>query len=616
MTVFARWPSQSFLDGLRPEIGSSVKTAILASYSADLTSIGATLLALAGLDNEQASGSKADLAEAVERLRGKVRIIIQRGRLARPKRIPVVAGLFDQFLREVPFDERQRSWHPKLALVQLARDGESVGWRVWVGSRNLTTVENRDIGLLLVSAEEAQKRDASAIPGIGDLGGWLAGYAELDGVTARRVKSELDQSVWKHPARMHIESIRLTGIHEANHFPIVSADTDEVIAVSPFLDGTLVGRIGKLGGPRTRRVLLSTLPELTKIAGQIGGPLGGFGEHVLAIDAPAPEPVEPVRDDPGGEVAESANGEAGVEEEIRLGLHAKILVARKGRKLRIWLGSPNATERAWSGANVEVIAELTAEAGVYDGLMELVGQGRPVNVGILESIDADELDEITDRLDRAVKEVVGGWSGRLVRGGDRFPLWPNAPPHPADPEIELHAGLLTGMLILWPRMTTELALGDFRQSLQTEIIQLRLSLSGSHCAWMQRVPVSPAIDGGRDHAALARHLGARAFLDWIAALMDEGSSVGNSDEAWDESTSNQTSFADNSWIDGGLLSLEAMLSCWARNPQAFLQADTRLRTYFGPILAQAEEENAQELPRLREFRSVWETLRSELLKSH
>src|SRR5262245_30622708 len=100
MSVYARWPSQAFLDSLRPESGWSVKCAILASYSADLPSIGAALLALAALDNERGSGTKADLAEAIERLRGKVRIVIQRGRLARPKRVPVIAGILDQFLRE------------------------------------------------------------------------------------------------------------------------------------------------------------------------------------------------------------------------------------------------------------------------------------------------------------------------------------------------------------------------------------------------------------------------------------------------------------------------------------------------------------------------------------
>jgi hypothetical protein len=616
MNTYARWPSQAFLDGLRPEVGWSIKCAILASYSADLASIGAALLALAGLDNERGSGRKADLAEAVERLRGKVRIIIQRGGLARPRRIPLIAGILDQFLREVPFDERERSWHPKIALVQFAGEDRRALWRLWLGSRNLTSVENRDIGLLLASEEQADSRDISAIPGIGELGRQLAGYAELDGITATRVKSELDRCFWKHPARMHVERIRLTGEGAHDHLPSIPSDTDEVIAVSPFLDGTVVGTIGRWGGSKTKRILLATLPELAKIAAQAAKPLSGFGEHVLAIDAPAPESTEPSMAILADDAVEAANGEAANQEETRLGLHAKILAARKGKKLRLWIGSPNATQRAWTSKNVEVIAELTADASVRDGLMELVGQGKPVASESLATANLSEVDEITERLDRALKEVVGAWSGQLLRAGEIFTIHCERAPHPTDPETTLEAGLLTGGLVVWPRMTAELALGDFRQSLQTEIVQLRLSLGPCHCMWMQRVPVMPPIEPERDHAALARHLGPRAFLEWIAALMDGGTSLGTSDEAWDQGPSRPTAAADAKWLEGGLLSLEAMLACWARSPAAFMRADARLRTYLDPILAQAEQEHAQELPQLREFRNVWATVSSELLKGH
>lgn len=92
----AAWQSQAYLDALRPPPAGAVTGAILTSYSADLVSIVAALLALAGRDDEEGNGGKTDLAEAVELLRGKVRILIQRGRLGRPKRIPALAGILDQ----------------------------------------------------------------------------------------------------------------------------------------------------------------------------------------------------------------------------------------------------------------------------------------------------------------------------------------------------------------------------------------------------------------------------------------------------------------------------------------------------------------------------------------
>jgi hypothetical protein len=613
MNNYARWPTQAFLDGLRPEFGWSVTSAMIASYSADLPSIGAALLALTALDNEGGRGNKTDLAEAVERLRGKVRIIIQRGRLARPKQIPPIAGILDQFLREVPFDERVRSWHPKVSLVHFVHPEGGSMWRLWLGSRNLTSIENRDIGLLLSSDSGSESRNVSPIPGIGDLAQRLAQYAELDGIQPVRLKAELDRCRWLHPAKMQIENVQLTfgdGRHKA---PSPPTDIEDVILISPFLDGSLVGKIGQWGGANTKRILLSTLSELAKISGQTAKPLSGFAEHVLALDAPPAESSDPSIA-PADEEVQVERGESANQEEARLGLHAKIIAVRKAKQLRLWIGSANATQRAWTGRNVEVIAEITADVSFKDGLLELVGQAHPVSPESLEGVDIKDTDEISKRLDRALKEVVGAWTGELTRDGDDFTISCEGPPHPQDSEIKLEAGLATGELTVWPRGAAQLSLGVVSRGLQTELLQLRLSLGVAHCVWMQRVPVSPPLEAGRDHAALAHHLGARVFLDWIAALMDGGANLGSSDEAWDQPTAHRK-IQETTWFDSGLLSLEAMLACWARDPNAFFRADARLKAYLDPIIAQAEEEQSEYVPRLHEFRTVWQTVGSELMKS-
>lgn len=187
------WPALSFLEGLRPGPTESVELALLASYSADLGSIGATLLALAGKDSDSGRGSASDFADSVERLRGKVRIIIQRGRLAKMRRTPRIAAVMDQFVREVGFDEAVHSWHPKAALVRTRSTDGEVGWRLWIGSRNLTECVNRDIGLLLASGT----KEGTQVPGAADLARALADRAALTGVRpsglpqARRDRSAL-----------------------------------------------------------------------------------------------------------------------------------------------------------------------------------------------------------------------------------------------------------------------------------------------------------------------------------------------------------------------------------------------------------------------------------------
>ena len=71
MTESRHWRSFPFLQALRPEPGEVVDAAVLATYSADLVVVAASLLALAGLDDDRGSGSKVDFANAFERLNGR-----------------------------------------------------------------------------------------------------------------------------------------------------------------------------------------------------------------------------------------------------------------------------------------------------------------------------------------------------------------------------------------------------------------------------------------------------------------------------------------------------------------------------------------------------------------
>jgi hypothetical protein len=83
------WHGQPYLDELRPGRLETVKLALFATYSVDLSAVAAALLALIGRNNDKGSGTAVDFAEAIDRLRDHVRIIIQRGRIARPVALPV-----------------------------------------------------------------------------------------------------------------------------------------------------------------------------------------------------------------------------------------------------------------------------------------------------------------------------------------------------------------------------------------------------------------------------------------------------------------------------------------------------------------------------------------------
>jgi hypothetical protein len=603
------WQSQAYLDALRPDPGSEVRGAILTSYSADIASIAAALLALAGRDDDKGSGAKSDLAEAIELLSGRVRILIQRGRLARPRRLPVIAGILDQFVRQVDFDEREQSWHPKTSLVEFGNGGAASAWRLWLGSRNLTAAVNRDFGLLLTSVADEKNPHAAPIPGAAEMAARLAALADLPVFKPAKLKAAINGVRWLHPERLHIDRITLTGGEGIDAEPTPPKELDEVIAVSPFLDGGIVKTIGSWGGAKTRRTILSTELALTKIASQVAKPLAGFHDNLFVLDTPSPESVEPstfVPDD-GATVSEDEG------EEISLGLHAKVFAARKGKHLRLWVGSANATQRAWTGKNVEVIAEITASGTVQEGLNALLGSARAISAATLEARSVPKEDVHAERLDEARKEFVAEWNGRLVRDGDRFHLESTKLPHPSDPDIKLAAGLATGALLEWPRDEARVFLGEYAVGLHTQLVQFRISLDALSCDWLQCVEVTPSFDADRDRRAIARHLGMHAFLKWVASLLvgEGGSDAG---DLWDDPPSKGPQPPNNRLFDGSILTLDAMLACWARDPVAFRRVSKRIETYLGPVVAEAGSLIASEREELERFQDVWKTVSDELLK--
>jgi hypothetical protein len=114
-----------------------------------------------------------------------------------------------------------------------------------------------------------------------------------------------------------------------------------------------------------------------------------------------------------------------------------------------WTRRPR--NRAWSGTNVEVIAEIAASAAVQEGLNELLQHARGISAAVLDTLDVPPEDTIAERLDEARKAFVASWKGKVMRDGNTFTIRCEIAPHPVDTGVKLEAGLATGALIEWPR---------------------------------------------------------------------------------------------------------------------------------------------------------------------
>lgn len=600
------WPALSFLEGLRPGPDENVELALLASYSADLGSIGATLLALAGKDTDSGRGSPSDFADAVERLRGKVRIVIQRGRLAKMRRTPRIAAVLDQFVREVDFDEATHSWHPKAALVRtLSVDGE-IGWRLWIGSRNLTECANRDIGLLLISGAKG----GAPIPGADELARALADRAALKGLRAASLAATIAKVAWRPPAGVRVERILWSAGSGDQPIPVPPAGTDEVVVVSPFVDKSFLARQTPKGAKPARCVLLTTMREIERI-----GPMLAAFDDLLALDAPDYPISDPEPDPQSSASGANVGSDEDEEEEVGRGLHAKLLFIRSGRKRTLWLGSANATMRAWTGRNAEVTAELLVTELIEKGLKALLGSARLVVAPSMEHPpDAAALEE--EALERARTQVAARWAAVLsvddegVRLTHRSDLYPGGP-HPDESDIVVEVGALHGEPIAWPEQQVVVHLGPVIPAERSEFVRLRVSRGDKGLSWLQRAPAEPPFGEDRDRAAFVRFLGARGFLLWVAGLLADDGRQGEGDWTNDDLQA-RVGLGPNPTLDSSLPTLEEMLAAWARDPDNFREIERRVSQYLPAVLDQAEREEPQTAAMLKRFDVLWGKLRSGL----
>ena len=593
------WPGQPYLDELRPERGETVRLALFATYSVDLSAIAAMLLALIGRNNDKGSGAAIDFAEAVDQLRDRVRIIIQRGRIARPIALPRVAGILDQFVVEQPHDERVRSWHPKIALVAYGSPKGSTRWRLWVGSRNLTRSQDLEVGILL-DGHPKRGKSRKRLEGIGNLG---ANLAEVAGrLDASAISEELDAVWWEAPQGFRLRAL-MDGLAEGVSLAVEppAGAIEGITIVSPFLSSDFLKEAARWG-PEGARTLVSSMPALVDMANRSGAPLAAFS-NVLAYAAPD-EAIE----EKAPESSQPTPPEDDEAEPQPLALHAKLIAFHQSDTSIVRIGSANATGRAWSGQNSEVMVELEGGEAFDTGLAFLIGKATPVTIGELTQAKPADTSE-ADALEESRKALMSSWDPILRRDGDHFVLDARSAPLLADANHRLSAGHANGDLIVWPKDGVRLDLGTIPLSVQSAFIQVRVSSTESSVRWMQRVEVDPPLEEKRDLAALASHMGLRAFHEWMRAMLG-GELVPISDVAWDQDMGGRAKGREAPGYSR--LTLEDILTAWARDEKAFKRVDKHFAPYVEALLAHDGNLSAAEKKDLNELAQIWAIARTQL----
>lgn len=593
------WPGQPYLDELRPEHGETVRLGLFATYSADLSAITAMLLALIGRNNENGSGAAIDFAEAVDQLRDCVRIIIQRGRIARSIAMPRVAGILDQFVVEQTHDETVRSWHPKIALIAYGGPKGATRWKLWIGSRNLTRSQDLEVGVVL-DGHPKRGKGRVQLEGVGHLGANLAKIAGRPDATA--ICEELDAVWWEAPEGFRLRAL-LDGLDEGVALAVAPPDgvIDGITIVSPFLSPDFLKMAG-CWGPEGARTLVSSMPALVDMANRSREPLAAFSK-ILAYAAPDEMIVEK-----SPEASDTSPPEDDEAEPQPLALHAKLVAFHQGDTTIVRVGSANATDRAWRGRNSEVMVELEASEAFNPGLAFLIGKATPVTIGGLALGEPAVANE-ADALEKSRKALMSSWDPILRRNGNRFILDARSTPRLADVNHHLAAGHANGDLLQWPRDGIRLDLGTIPLSIQSAFIQVHISSGETSVRWMQRVEVDPPIDEERDLAALACHMGLRAFHDWMRAMLG-GETMPIGDIPWDRDVTRPPKERDA--LGYSRLTLEDILTAWARDEKAFKRVDMHFKPYVDAMLAHDGNLTAAEKKDLTELAQIWALARTQL----
>ena len=604
------WPTFSFTELLRPPDGWRTEQAILSTYSADLVVIVTALLALSGCDlDHRRTGSRVELVKAIEALRDRVRVLAQCGRVTIPNTPRPILKLLDRFVRTIETNENERSWHPKVALVRYHRveDATDRQWRVWLGSRNLTSAMNWEAGLILASRADGRGQQ---IAGLASLGAALAARANLLTLAATDVGAELAALTWECPPGSEVRNVNLFGPELTKGFPKPPSDVQQVFVVSPFLDAKTVRAVAGWGNAKTRRTLVSTNVELQRLLRDDGKVFTGF-DPVL---------IQPLPDLPavGAELLDEAtpNAETAESEDVPpAGLHAKLFFAAKGARRQLWIGSANATERAWEGRNFEVVAELSVAGGAVKYIEEEFFENRCQRfIPNTTPLDIDG-DKDEQAVEKARKRLCGQWSLRQRVGESELEVVASAPPPLADSAVKLEVAVLGGTWSVWPHDASCIVLSGMRRWQRADFLQVRLSRGGKMCAWLQVAPCDPPPDEERDRALIAQYLDPRTFLMWLRSLLaDEPARAAGGD--WDAEPSAPTGAGINDRIipDVGLMpTVEEILRSWARDSSAFVSADEKVQAYLQELERRAKENSANaDVKLLQDFQRTWNTIASEL----
>jgi hypothetical protein len=589
---FSHDVAYSVFESLRPALGQSLDHIVLTTYSLDLVAIAALVLSLSKAGEQELEAGPLAFVDALEALAPKIDIIHQKDRLRPAARHFDVLHMLDRRLHAVQ-PPLGASFHPKIALGRYSEPHKASTWRLWIGSRNLTGSQDREAGVLLIGKVQAGGGDPGVeiaamaatllAPAI-----WLSDYTE-----------ELRKVRWSTPKNVQLRQLHWRTAGDTKPFATKLRGAEMSLAISPFVDGHgcrsfFAGAAGRLLTTQVAGAGLNASPEL----------------DIRVAKAPllsAPIPLDEDASEPSGEEPHVPDP---------AGLHAKLLLRRRGPTNRLWIGSANLTRRGLEGPNAEVLVELALPSEVADELFRFAAD-QPTLAA--EPVDAAETARVAAEraLDAATRVVLTG-AFRLDRREDGLHLTTDASLAGFLAEHTLDAWLLTrpDVIVRWPddALSVLLVPGGVPLKFETVLVCFSAARRAGDCpprSWAQAVAFPGHDPEARDRAATAAYIGLAGASAWLRARL-EGITPAES-MTW--TGAQRWTGSDHAGAHATLpLALEEVLRAWARNPDEFERRVAGLQPTLAALAEElatsaADGQDAALIDEWQQVRTFFETIR-------
>jgi hypothetical protein len=426
-------------EALRAPVGFRLDQVIATTYTLDLVALLTLPLSftLSSGDGIAEPGRVDPIAllEALRRYAARMTVFCQAGCIGAPRRGQLLFGYLESSVIEAKARSERGVFHPKIAVIRYTADtrdsgphGEeppdplAVRYRLLCGTRNLTFDRSWDTMLALDG--ELRRDRLQIIRRNRPLSAFIQSLLELASSpisderkeTIEKISEELLRVEFRVPESFSQRADDLVfwpiGVDAKDVWPF-GGRTDRMLVISPFVDKTCLGWMKEQAELRalvSRSEEMDCLPPAALSAIESCYVLSDAAESDVREDEAASAAA-------GTHVEEKSEGDIPFDPSLASlrGLHAKLYVADCGWEARVWTGSANATEAAFS-ANVEFLIELRgrrADIGIDVLLQEELPKGQQdrrvrfcdMLVPYREPEVEQKPDEVEKKLERLIDQV-------------------------------------------------------------------------------------------------------------------------------------------------------------------------------------------------------------------